>query len=237
MNCINAQSSVTIGLYFPRPEIVPNVSAGIHRFYYDPHNKTLSPNLLTSSSPSHNVKSPSDSSTIDGYSSTENDSTYSPPDARLILESQLLSLRLRSQSLLSSPSDPAQTLRPRRIYLVGGGSRNPAIAKFTGEILGPTEGVWRLDVGENACALGAAQKALWSDLRGTGPGGNHADGNGGGNGKRFEEFLEERWKEEDFAKKVDVGYREGVWEDYQVGVEGLKRAEEEVLRMEGRSGG
>ena len=82
-------------------------------------------------------------------------------------------------------------------------------------------------MGENACALGAAQKALWSGLR----------GNGNGNGKSFEAFLEERWREEEFTKRVDVGYREGVWEDYQVGVEGLKRAEEEVLRMEGRSGG
>ena len=95
------------------------------------------------------------------------------------------------------------------------------MAQLAGEILGPTEGVWRLDVGENACALGAAQKALWSDQRGEGE-----------QRKSFEKFLEERWREEDFARKVDVGYREGVWEDYQVGVEALAAAEQRVLERE-----
>ena len=44
----------------------------------------------------------------------------------------------------------------RRIYLVGGGSYNPAIAKLAGEVLGSVEGVYRLDVGGNACALGGS---------------------------------------------------------------------------------
>ena len=216
-------SRLAIGLYFPRPEIVPNVSAGIHRFNYDPKHKRLYPFVSFERTPFP----------IDNNQSI----TYLPVDARLILESQLLSLRLRSQSILSSPTnDRAQNLRPRRIYLVGGGSHNPAIARLAGEILGPTEGVWKLDVGENACALGAAQKALWSDLKYTN-GGNDGDGEGAKiNGQSFEDFLQERWQEEKFARKVDVGYRRGLWEDYQVGVEGLKRAEEEVLRMEGKVG-
>ena len=199
MTSSNHNTEAHVGLYFPRPEIVPNVQAGIYRFTYNTSDKTLSAN----------DKVPPD------------DATYSTADARLIIESQLLSLRLRSQSLLSFSTNPGQHQKPRRIYLVGGGSRSPAIAQLAGEILGPTEGVWRLDVGENACALGAAQKALWSDQRGESE-----------QRKSFERFLEERWREEEFARKVDVGYRQGVWEDYQVGVEALAAAEEEVLRRE-----
>ena len=37
-----------------------------------------------------------------------------------------------------------------------GGSQNTAIAKLAGEILGGVEGVYRLDVGAKACALGSA---------------------------------------------------------------------------------
>ena len=81
------------------------------------------------------------------------------------MESQILSLRLRSRNLVLPPS-PSLPPQARRIYLVGGGSTNPAIARIVGEVLGGAEGVYTLNVGGNACALGAAYKALWAMERG-----------------------------------------------------------------------
>jgi xylulokinase len=116
-----------IGLYFPRPEIVPNVQAGEWHFMYDSTKKTLV-------------------ETQEGWRIPHD-------DARAIVESQMLSLRLRSRDLVESPGHglPPQ---PTRVHLVGGGSQNAAIAKIAGEVLGGLEGVFKLDVGENACALG-----------------------------------------------------------------------------------
>lgn len=130
-------SPAKIALYFPRPEIVPNVHTGIYRYTYTGQQPTVS-------SPS-TWKLPED-------------------DCRAIIESQLLSLRLRSRGIVAPPSENPRNVpaQPRRIYLVGGGSQNTAIAKLAGEILGGVEGVYRLDVGGNACALGSAYKAVWA---------------------------------------------------------------------------
>ena len=46
--------------------------------------------------------------------------------------------------------------------------QNTAIAKLAGEVLGGVEGVYRLDIGGNACALGSAYKAVWAVERKTG---------------------------------------------------------------------
>jgi len=180
-----------LALYFPRPEIVPNVPAGTWHYTYCPSTYILSSSTAPWSLPR------------DG--------------PRAIIESQLLSLRLRSQNLVSSsPSSPHIPPQPRRIYLVGGGSYNDAIAKIAGEILGGVEGVYRLDVGGNACALGAAYKAVWGTER--------------KDGGTFEELVGERWREGYFVRKVAEGYQRGVWEGYAVGVEGLGAVETEVLR-------
>lgn len=135
---------------------------------------------------------------------------------------------------------PAQ---PRRIYLVGGGSFNPAIAKIVGEVLGGVEGVWKLDVGGNACALGGAYKAVWGVERsdkGEGQivGGN---GNGKGNGKgekwegeSFEELIGRRWREEGAIEKVDEGYRPEIWEKYGSILGKFEEMEKVVLEGEER---
>ena len=186
------ESLVKIGLYFPRPEIVPNVKEGIWRFNYDPHAKAIS----TSSS---DWSLPSD-------------------DARAIVESQMLSLRLRSQDLVEPSADKTLPAQPRRVYLVGGGSKNAAIAQIAGQVLGGVEGVYRLDVGENACALGAAYKAVWAVER--------------KQGETFEELIGARWREEDFVKRVADGYHAGIFEQYSAGVEALAAAEREILESE-----
>lgn len=182
---------MTLGLYFPRPEIVPNVPAGIHRFTWAPDAKTLSPLPATPS--------------------------YSPQDARYILESQFLSLRLRSHALATQQGTlPPQ---PRRVYLVGGGAINPAIAELAGQVLGGADGVYKLNIGGNACALGAAYKAAWGVQR--------------RDGEAFEDFLEQRWDEEGFVERICGGYREGVWEAYGRAVEGLAAAERWVVERRG----
>lgn len=185
-----ATSPAKLGLFFPRPEIVPNVKAGTWRFLWE--NSTLTP--ITT----HN-------------SNGKSNSTQWPlqSDARAILESQFLSCRLRSQSLVSPHSSlPAQ---PRRIYMVGGGAVNPAIAELAGQVLGGTDGVYKLEIGGNACALGAAYKAAW--------------GVGRKEGESFEDFLEKRWREEEFVVRICEGYREGVFERYGEALRGFAEVE------------
>ena len=130
------------------------------------------------------------------------------------VRSQFLSLRLRSRELVSSPGDglPPQ---PRRIYLVGGGSRNKAIAKVAGEVLGGSEGVFKLDVGENACALGAAYKAVWAVER--------------QKGETFEELIGKRWREDEFVEKIAEGYNKEVWERYGKALKGFEAMENRLL--------
>ena len=174
----NPSDPAKLGLYFPLPEIVPNARAGTWRF-------ALQSNSTIPTETTQGWELPSD-------------------DVRAIVESQILSLRLRSRRLVLAPtvSLPPQ---PRRIYLVGGGSANPAIARMVGEILGGVEGVYTLNVGANACALGAAYKALWALER---------KQLGAGQVQTFEALIAERWAEEGRVSRVDQGYRPGVWEKY-----------------------
>ncbi|KAF1995835.1 D-xylulose kinase-like protein [Amniculicola lignicola CBS 123094] len=188
-----------LGIFFPRPEIVPNVHAGSWRYLYT-----------------------QDGALVDKNSSPETAAKWKSPhdDARAILESQFLSLRLRSRDLVEKQGSlPAQ---PRRVYLVGGGAVNPAIALLAGEVLGGADGVYKLDIGGNACALGGAYKAAWGVLR--------------KEKESFEDFLGERWNEEQFVKKIDRGYREGVWERYGEALKGFEGLEGVILG-EGVKGG
>jgi len=187
-----------MGLFFPRSEIVPNVSAGQWRYSYSPETNKLE----------------------------QLDTQPDASDARIIVESQLLSLRLRAASLVSSHKVSNGTTippQPRRVYLVGGGSANPAIARLAGEVLGGLEGVFRLDIGGNACALGAAYKAVWACER--------------SEGETFEELIKGRWDEKQFVRRVADGYTEGVFERYGEAVRGFDLMEKEVLRRQGEESG
>jgi xylulokinase len=198
------QSSTTeeakLGLYFPLHEIVPNVRAGTYRYTISPSSHKLKP-----------VTQP----------------FKAEADARAILESQILSLRLRSQKLVSPHNDlPPQ---PRRIYLVGGGSLNPAIARLVGDVLGGAEGVWKLDVGGNACALGGAYKAVWATERKGGAKDEYGKLVGG---ESFEELIGNRWRESEAIVKVDDGYRADVWKKYGDVLGKFEEMETEVLNGE-----
>jgi xylulokinase len=182
-----------LALYFPRPEIIPNLPIGEWHATYEPDTNTLK--------------------------RTESVPNVPQDDARVIVESQFLSLRLRSASLVQAPSKDLPP-QPRRIYLVGGGSRNTAIAKIAGEVLGSSEGIYKLDIGENACALGSAYKAVWAVER--------------SEGESFEDLIGKRWREEEFAHKIADGYQKGVWERYGVAIEGFEMLEKDVLKEHGR---
>jgi xylulokinase len=189
-----ASPTAKLGLYFPLPEIVPNIRAGTWRYECDP---------------------------ADGSALREAPATPGWPastDARAIVESQALSMRLRSQKLVNPPRAglPAQ---PRRIYLVGGGSLNPAIARIIGDVLGGADGVYKLDVGGNACALGGAYKAVWAMER--------------AEGETFDELIGKRWREEGAIQRVDEGYREGegVFEAYGKVLGAFEEMEGRILEV------
>jgi xylulokinase len=158
-----------LGLYFPKPEIIPNLPSGQWHFLY-----CKDPEQLIESE--------------EGWARPEE-------DARAIVESQILSLRLRSTDLVSSPM-PGLPPQPRRVFLVGGGSRNKAISKVVGEVLGGSDGIFKLDMGENACALGAAYKTVWSLEQ--------------NKNETFDELIARRWEESDFMGRIADGYQKGV---------------------------
>ena len=190
-----------LALYFPRPEIVPNVRPGTYRYTRDP-------------------TAPADAPAKSSLSTDASVWSIPHDDARAILESQLLSLRLRSRGIVGSPTPNPKNLppQPRRIYLVGGGSQNAAIAKITGEILAGVEGVYKLDVGGNACALGSAYKAVWACERK-----EH---------ETFEDLIGARWDEEGSVEKIAEGYQDKKYKIYEKGVEGLEAVEEDVLEKQ-----
>ncbi|KAL1875904.1 hypothetical protein VTK73DRAFT_9759 [Phialemonium thermophilum] len=188
-----------LGLYFYLPEIVPNIKAGTWRYTALARDGSLLRPAQVGS---------------DGWTADS--------DARIIVESQALSMRLRSQKLVQTPRGPSSASsgdlppQPRRIYLVGGGSLNPAIARVMGDVLGGADGVYKLDVGGNACALGGAYKAVWAFER--------------AEGETFDELIGKRWKEEGAIQKVDDGYKRGVFEKYGRVLGAFEKMELEILK-------
>jgi xylulokinase len=189
-----------LGLFFPLPEIVPAVSAGTWRAEYTSHTGDLK--------------------VVGGSEASTPSWTILVDDARTIVESQFLSIRLRSQTLVSSPKSPVTNCppQPSRIYLVGGGASNQAIADICGSVLGGSEGVYKLDIGGNACALGAAHKAVWGCER--------------LRGESFESFMSNTWKEDGFVSKIDIGYKEVTWELYGEAVKGFEALETQIVTQQ-----
>ncbi|KAL2886347.1 D-xylulose kinase [Ceratocystis lukuohia] len=192
----NEEDKAKLGLYFYLNEIVPNIRAGTWRFECGPSG--------------------------DNLTQLPAEKAWDPElDARAIVESQALSIKLRSKNLVHSPvNQPSFPPQPRRIYLVGGGSLNPAISKVMGDVLGGLEGVYRLDVGGNACALGGAYKAVWALER--------------AEGETFDELIGKRWKEEAAIEKVSDGYDEKVFAKYEKVLGAFEQMETRLLAEEGR---
>lgn len=74
-------------------------------------------------------------------------------NARAILESQFISARVRSRSLMKD--------KPSRVIAVGGASSNPAILNILASVFDAP--VHKLgDTQTNSCSIGGARKALWA---------------------------------------------------------------------------
>ena len=84
--------------------------------------------------------------------------------------------------------------------------------------------MWRLDLGENACALGAAYKAVWATERKV-----YREADLAERFESFEGFIAERWDEDSFAEKVGVGYERGVFERYGEAMVGFEMMEAEIV--------
>jgi len=196
----SADARAKLGLYFYLNEIVPNIKAGTWRY---------------------SCRAGDGGDLREETAEAWGGNNCPARDARAIVESQALSMRLRARALVDSPDAegrlPAQ---PRRVYLVGGGSLNPAIAQVVGDVLGGAEGVYRLDVGGNACALGGAYKAVWALER--------ADG------ETFDELIGRRWREEGAIRQVGQGYREGAFQRYGNVLGAFEEMEAKILAEQRR---
>jgi len=115
-----------LGFYFPLPEIIPTNVQG--EFFYDISNPS----------------SPVAKGTI-------------PNEAhpRAILESQLLSIRARTQDILPEDAQPL-----RRLILTGGSSTNQTICQLAADVFGMK--VYVATGGKEAAAIGGAQLARYA---------------------------------------------------------------------------
>lgn len=195
-----------IGVYFPLGEIVPSVEATYKRAKFDP-------------------KSGEITKFVDSFEDKRH-------DAKNIVESQALSCRVRISPLLSSTVSPANTKnqdltvkfdydefplseyfhkRPNKAFFVGGASKNNAIVKKFAQVIGATQGNYRLET-PNSCALGGCYKALWSDLFYSKQTTLH-----------YDQFLNERFPWDDLEYVCDSD--DGAWNAYNNKIVPLSRLE------------
>lgn len=154
----NLNTDNEIGVYFPLGEIVPSVQATYKRGLYNERGEIIK--------------------FVDHFEDARH-------DAKNIVESQALSCRVRISPLLNSVVEDnlAQKnedtdvkfdydtvklreylkKRPRKAFFVGGASKNDAIVRKFAEVIGSTEGNYRVDT-PNSCALGGCYRAIWSEL-------------------------------------------------------------------------
>jgi len=172
-----------LGFYFPLPEIIPDAPSGVWRF------------ILDESGIPHEVD--------------KSETWTDDDDVRAIVESQALSMRLRSQPLTGNG-------KPVHLYFVGGASQNSAIVASMSSVLGSQQGVFRLTEGATAgaCARGSAIKAAWG-----------LDGRG----QEFEEFVRTRWSANGKLKKLDVEQDQSRWVEYGSVLEPYSKCEQSIL--------
>ncbi|QLG71001.1 hypothetical protein HG535_0B00390 [Zygotorulaspora mrakii] len=184
-----------IGVYFPLGEIVPSVNAVCKRAKFD---------LETG-----NIKE-----FVDAFADKRH-------DAKNIVESQALSCRVRISPLITSEVEPLNTKnadvkvrfdyddiplkeyfskRPNKAFFVGGASKNDDIVKKFAQVIGATEGNYRLET-PNSCALGGCYKAAWSDLYYTKQ-----------TQLRYDQFLNEKFAWDDLEYVCDAD--NDAWQQY-----------------------
>lgn len=195
-----------VGVYFPLGEIVPSVDATYKRAKFNP-------------------KSGEITEFVDSFDDKRH-------DAKNIVESQALSCRVRISPLLSSTVSPTSAKnqdptvkfdydefplseyyhkRPNKAFFVGGASKNNAIVKKFAQVIGATQGNYRLET-PNSCALGGCYKALWSDLFYSKQTTLH-----------FDQFLNEKFPWDDLEYVCDSD--DAVWNAYNNKIVPLSRLE------------
>lgn len=203
-------TSGELGVYFPLGEIVPSVPAVTSRVLFDRGSGEILEHVHQFSDTRH--------------------------DAKVIVESQALSCRVRIAPLLTArpgsfhTTVPANTMvkfdydsmclldlvdrRPERCFFVGGASRNNAIVQRFAKVLGATEGNYRSE-NPNACAIGGCYKALWSYEAGR-----------SGNCTEFSQFLHKNMPADDIARVSDPD--EAAWDHYNHSIVALSNLEGEL---------
>lgn len=155
-----------LGIYFPLGEIVPNASAQFLRCKLTESNELVE---VDKWDPEEDVSSIVESQTLscrlragpmlvsaeDSSSLNTKKDKYNELYERMHLKFGDLSTDGKRQNAESLTS------RPRKVFFVGGASRNVSIVRKMGSILGATEGNYKVEI-PNACALGGAYKASWS---------------------------------------------------------------------------
>lgn len=207
----SVDTSNELGVYFPLAEIVPNATATCKRVIFDPSTGDI-------------VKQ------VDSFADRRH-------DAKNIVESQALSCRVRIVPLLGSspttkdnttssvkvkfdyseaPLSDYLTRRPKRVFFTGGASKNSAIIGKFAEILGATEGTYRLE-NPNSCALGGCYKALWSQLY-----------NDGETTETYDVFLNKCFPWDTVESITSEGVKSSEWEQYNEKIVPLSHLEESL---------
>lgn len=189
-----------VGIYFPIAEIIPPVQAQIRYFEWEQAGSNKSVERATAnvyrSTKSQDTEnwqlvaenekqlegSQKPQHTTQTNESTKADEWKHPEDDVMgILESQMMSIRYRLQPMLVGDKVRGQAesvKRPRRVFIVGGGSQNEVICQVVARVLNPKDGTFRLTGDEkadenhnsrnkpsvlttDACGAGAAFKAVY----------------------------------------------------------------------------
>ncbi|EEB09100.1 xylulose kinase [Schizosaccharomyces japonicus yFS275] len=128
-------------------------------------------------------------------------------DVVAIVESQFLDIKNRIVPLLEGVT------KPRRVYVVGGASRNDTLVKAIGNILGCD--IYRLKTGtSNACAVGAAMKAAFSLLNAR---------------NEYDRFVADKWEGTKRLQQTEVKPTDALHEYYEKLAPFVSKAQELLL--------
>ncbi|OBA23426.1 actin-like ATPase domain-containing protein [Metschnikowia bicuspidata var. bicuspidata NRRL YB-4993] len=156
-----------LGVYFPIGEIVPNAPSQTKRMEMDSHEHILEVDYWDLE---YDVSSIVESQTVSCrvragpmlHSSKKSSNSKSRTDEEVTALIDELHSQFGEIFTDGKPQTfESLTSRPRKIFFVGGASRNKSIIHKMASIMGATEGNYQVEI-PNACALGGAYKASWS---------------------------------------------------------------------------
>lgn len=157
-----------LGVYFPLGEIVPNAPAQFKRMKLERDGKIEDVNEWDVD---YDACSIVESQTISGRmragpmlcsSGESSKTTPELEDKELKALVDDLHSKFGEIETDGKPQTPESlTSKPRKLFFVGGASRNKSIIRKMASVMGATEGNYQVEI-PNACAIGGAFKASWS---------------------------------------------------------------------------